>query len=257
MHNHVPPIVHRDLRTPNIVIVTLDCNAPVVAKVCDFGHALVELPPSGGELLTWQHLAPEILADSRIFYDHRVDIYAFAMILYEVFTRIPPFETSAMHPDYLRGKDLDNRKCQVDIVSGKLRPSFPLSPPLHDDMAMLIQRCLSCFCFVLFLFCFALFCFALFLGIFSQTLSQPLFFPFRCWAQEPEDRPNMSKVVDWLERMYENARREEKGEIRMPLSSLTPSKTTTRFIPSFGYFLSFLSLTSPPFVSLTDFIGIQ
>ena len=65
------------------MIVTLDREAPVVAKLADFGHALLELPPSGGELLTWQHLAPEILSDFEMFYDHRfVFIFIFIFFLF-------------------------------------------------------------------------------------------------------------------------------------------------------------------------------
>ena len=62
------------------------------------------------------------------------------MVLYELFTRTPPFDASIMEPAYIRNQGLDNRKCQTDIVSQKLRPPFPLSPPLHDDISMLIQR---------------------------------------------------------------------------------------------------------------------
>ena len=83
MHNQNPPIVHRDLRPPNVVLLTLDYSAPVVAKVVDFGHALLELPPSGGELLTWQYLAPEILADFTIFYDHRLGFLYFFYFFFQ------------------------------------------------------------------------------------------------------------------------------------------------------------------------------
>ena len=176
------------------------------------------------------------------------------MILYEIFTRTPPYDTSVMEPKYLRNQTLDNRKCQADIISGTLRPPFPLSPPLHDDMAMLIQR--FSFFFIIFInlqICVSIFwtffrcdqlisfLFSLFLFFFSFSFSF-LFFSFscRCWAQEPEDRPCMGKVVDWLERMYENAKGEEKGEIHMPLSASVPSKITTRLalpppLPIFSY----------------------
>ncbi len=39
LHSHTPPIVHRDLRSPNVFIMNFDENAPVVAKVADFGLA--------------------------------------------------------------------------------------------------------------------------------------------------------------------------------------------------------------------------
>ncbi len=52
LHRNSPPIVHRDVRSPNVFIVSSDYRDPVVAKLADFGLAIPVLPPSGGELLT-------------------------------------------------------------------------------------------------------------------------------------------------------------------------------------------------------------
>ena len=61
MHEHTPPLIHRDFRPPNILIVSRDVTAPIVAKIADFGLTITNLPPSGGELRTWQWLGPEVL----------------------------------------------------------------------------------------------------------------------------------------------------------------------------------------------------
>jgi serine/threonine protein kinase len=39
LHSLTPPIVHRDLRSPNVFIMSFEENAPVAAKVADFGLA--------------------------------------------------------------------------------------------------------------------------------------------------------------------------------------------------------------------------
>lgn len=41
MHSLTPPIIHRDVRSPNILIASVDRRADVVAKLSDFGTARV------------------------------------------------------------------------------------------------------------------------------------------------------------------------------------------------------------------------
>lgn len=53
LHNATPPIVHNDLKSPNILLATDDVLADVVAKVADFGMSArqVSLPQSGRDIL--------------------------------------------------------------------------------------------------------------------------------------------------------------------------------------------------------------
>lgn len=37
MHNLEPALIHRDLKSPNILLMSTDPDAPVIAKVADFG----------------------------------------------------------------------------------------------------------------------------------------------------------------------------------------------------------------------------
>ena len=53
LHNQFPPIIHRDLRSPNIFLHSLDPNSKLRAKVADFGLARTVAPNVGGALNTW------------------------------------------------------------------------------------------------------------------------------------------------------------------------------------------------------------
>ena len=39
LHSQSPPILHRDLKSPNVFVASVDLNSPVLAKVADFGLA--------------------------------------------------------------------------------------------------------------------------------------------------------------------------------------------------------------------------
>jgi serine/threonine protein kinase len=40
LHSQKPPIIHNDLKTPNVLMMGLDINMPVLAKVSDFGLSM-------------------------------------------------------------------------------------------------------------------------------------------------------------------------------------------------------------------------
>ena len=56
-----PPIIHRDLRSPNIFVqqITSELGA-VCLQVADFGLSRKVAGPVSGLLRTWQWLAPEV-----------------------------------------------------------------------------------------------------------------------------------------------------------------------------------------------------
>lgn len=87
MHAHTPPIVHRDLKSPNIMVVDFGDDweqFDSIVKVSDFGLTGI-IPEIGGREVDnpiW--LAPEIM--KRIDYDEKSDVYSFGVIMYEVLT---------------------------------------------------------------------------------------------------------------------------------------------------------------------------
>jgi eukaryotic-like serine/threonine-protein kinase len=99
---HEAGIVHRDLKPDNVLLVERE-DDPDAVKVLDFGIAKLELaetgPPSqltrmGSVFGTPEYMAPEQAAGSAV--DHRADLYALGVILYEMLEGRPPFSGDVM-----------------------------------------------------------------------------------------------------------------------------------------------------------------
>ena len=86
-HLHDSDIVHRDLKSQNILL------SGTVAKICDFGTArILECTKTQSETKgTYRWMAPEVMRrdDARI--NRRCDVYSYAMVLYELFEHKLPF----------------------------------------------------------------------------------------------------------------------------------------------------------------------
>jgi serine/threonine protein kinase len=86
LHGQSPPIVHRDVRSPNVLLASIN---PVVAKLSDYGLAtMVDSKLSEG-LLSFQWLPPEVLSGAQ--YDESVDVYSLAMLMIELMANRLPF----------------------------------------------------------------------------------------------------------------------------------------------------------------------
>jgi eukaryotic-like serine/threonine-protein kinase len=95
---HAVGIVHRDLKPANIFVCQATKHGPERAKVLDFGIAKLTNPTTDRDSLTTQagvligtpsYLAPEQLRNQAV--DHRTDIYAFGVVLYQVLSGELPF----------------------------------------------------------------------------------------------------------------------------------------------------------------------
>ncbi len=89
LHGQSSPVVHRDVRSPNVFIVSLNLQQGVVAKLGDYGLAATVVAKLTESLPTFQWLAPEILTGAQ--YDESVDVYSLAMVMLELIANKLPF----------------------------------------------------------------------------------------------------------------------------------------------------------------------
>ena len=127
LHALSPPLIHRDLKSPNVLMASLDPHALVCAKVTDFG--LTDIQFSVGQTAVenpiW--LAPEIMRHEEA--TTASDVYSFGVIMWELVARQPFFgEISFMH------------LIEVKVMQGE-RP--PIPPACDPASRALLERCWS------------------------------------------------------------------------------------------------------------------
>ncbi len=134
LHSQAPPLAHRDLRSPNVLLVSLDSqSSKVVAKVADFGLTAASSGRLQLELETWQWMAPETFMGEN--YTESCDLYSFGMVLWEIFTATGeiPFENLT-----IANNKKHAREFMSDIIHKNLRPTFGAGFPA--DLTDLISR---------------------------------------------------------------------------------------------------------------------
>lgn len=138
LHSLTPPIVHRDLKSMNLLFMQPVDKPEVVpeVKICDFGVARSKsseregMTPRGimtKVVGTCNWVAPEVFMGH--IYDEKVDVYAFAMVCFEVIFYELPFE------------ELDPMEITALVTNGK-RPSLDDPPPaIPEDFLRLVGLC--------------------------------------------------------------------------------------------------------------------
>eukprot|EP01064_Diplonema_japonicum_P018718 TRINITY_DN27402_c0_g1_i1.p1 TRINITY_DN27402_c0_g1~~TRINITY_DN27402_c0_g1_i1.p1 ORF type:complete len:361 (+),score=76.97 TRINITY_DN27402_c0_g1_i1:64-1146(+) len=152
LHLHNQGVMHRDLKSMNVIV---DERAGYVVKIIDFGSGKLIADKGESEFEWWElwggmearntaceshtvgvgtfdWMAPEIW-DQTGRYTTKVDVYAFAMILYELATLHLPWSTSNQEEPITFTEGL-----RREIIAGH-RP--PLPDYVHPFTASLIKKC--------------------------------------------------------------------------------------------------------------------
>ena len=127
---HQAGIVHRDLKPANVLI-----DNESLLKIVDFGVAAAQsqgdtqLTKTGYVIGSPKYMAPEQILGKKV--DERADIYSLGVILYELFTGVPP---------YSRG---DHMSVMYQHVQGKARPPMDINKSLPAELNNLVMKCMS------------------------------------------------------------------------------------------------------------------
>lgn len=136
LHSLDPPLLHRDIKSPNILLASLDPKDKVIAKLADFGVAgqvftdkFAGQKPRERDVTNPVWLAPEILSEEP--YATAADVYPYGIILWELYARKHPFEEYNF--DFMM-------ELETAIKDG-IRPTIPEDCP--EDYKSLIQKCID------------------------------------------------------------------------------------------------------------------
>jgi serine/threonine-protein kinase len=127
---HQAGIVHRDLKPANILI-----DNDGLLKIVDFGVAAAQtqgdtqLTKTGYVIGSPKYMAPEQILGKKV--DERADIYSLGVIMYEMFSGVPP---------YSRG---DHMSVMYQHVQGKARPPIEINKELPPDLNGIVMKCMA------------------------------------------------------------------------------------------------------------------
>ena len=151
-------LIHRDVKSQNIFIVSLDENSisssdSVHAKLGDFGSIVVASPSYSQRIGNYQYTAPEALRGSlSVPYSREIDVYSFGILFWEILTGKIPFQELKENPNTCH-------KIEQMIIDG-YRPSLDNLP---DDIPPCIIEIIK-----------------------------------DCWNSKPSSRPSLGKIISIL-----------------------------------------------------------
>ncbi|MHB8420172.1 MAG: protein kinase domain-containing protein [Myxococcales bacterium] len=137
---HLAGVVHRDVKPDNVFLIQRSGVQDYV-KVLDFGVAKLAAGPESGPVTatregsilgTPTHMAPEQFLGGEV--DHRADIYAFGVLLFQMLAGRLPFQSD----------DFGELSAQVVRTQApRLASRTPSGEPIPRSLRRLVRRCLA------------------------------------------------------------------------------------------------------------------
>lgn len=116
-------VIHRDLKSKNVLLSGDLKTANVTPKICDFGLARTDLSLiMTNKIGTLNYMAPEVIESGS--YSFKADVFSFGMLLWELYAGRSPFSW------------VDNAEV-LDLIMNK--EQLPYSKPISDDLKNLIE----------------------------------------------------------------------------------------------------------------------
>eukprot|EP00026_Physarum_polycephalum_P001262 Phypoly_transcript_01263.p1 GENE.Phypoly_transcript_01263~~Phypoly_transcript_01263.p1 ORF type:complete len:1153 (+),score=139.74 Phypoly_transcript_01263:409-3459(+) len=126
LHSISPPLIHRDLKSPNVLMASFDPKAEVNCKVADFGLTrILTTNLKSDEFYNPRWLAPEVMTGDD--YTEKVDVFSLGIILWEILTQERPHENVKF-----------DRQIEDAVLSGARLP-IPENCPI--DYKELMSEC--------------------------------------------------------------------------------------------------------------------
>src|SRR5262249_40352823 len=135
-HAHCEGIIHRDIKPANLLLASPVASAPGGKLwIADFGLARVRsdaaLTMSGDLLGTLRYMSPEQALAKRELIDHRTDIYALGVTLYELLTLEPAV------PGF------DREEVLLFLEHQEPRPPRQLNPAIPVDLETIVLKAMA------------------------------------------------------------------------------------------------------------------
>ncbi|KAL5222540.1 hypothetical protein ABZP36_027253 [Zizania latifolia] len=131
----VPPVVHRDIKSPNILL-----DQSMHARVADFGLSREEMVTRNGADIrgTYGYLDPEYVS-SRSF-TKKSDVYSYGVLLFEMIAGRNP-QQGLMEYVELAAINADGKTGWEEIADSRLEGAFDVEE--LNDMAAVAYKCIS------------------------------------------------------------------------------------------------------------------
>ncbi|CAD8189712.1 unnamed protein product [Paramecium octaurelia] len=118
LHKLNPPLIHRDLKSLNLLLEQCYDQNKINIKIADFGLARVQADNGEqmtGVLGTFHWMAPEVFQN--VPYTIKADVYSFAIVLWEICCRETPYkQLSTNPPAIMKLVAVDNGRPDLSLI---------------------------------------------------------------------------------------------------------------------------------------------